>query len=228
MQYQKDSKSTIRRGAKKASYDKQIIHRILDENEVCTIAFTIDGVNYSQPINYGRFANKIYLHGAIKNRMTSQLIKDKSVCLSVFELTAMKFTRSAFSHSVNFKSAVIFGDVKELTSKEDKLFGLKAIINHFTPNRWEYCREPNDKELLQTKVLEITIKNASAKVIGTPPALDEDDKQTDFWTGIIPVKKTYENPKTVDSLRDDIKIPQHIFDFVKVKNSSENNNKNND
>ena len=218
MKFKKSEINTVKRGTKKATYDKSEIYSILDETEICNIAFIYNKKPFVQPINYGRLEDKIYIHGSQKNRMTNTLLETKEVCLNVMILDAMKLTRSAFHHSVNYRSVMIFGSVKELTSDKDKLKGLKTIINHFVPNRWEYCRKPNEKELKATKVLEITIKSASAKIANTPPTDKKDDLNLDFWTGTIPVKKVYDSPVPDEFMINDIEIPNHILDFIKEKN----------
>lgn len=150
MKYKKTELNEVKRGAKKASYDKETIYSILDATEICHIAFIYNNKPFVQPINFGRNGDKLYIHGAHTNRMTDALIASKELCLNVMILDAMKLTRSAFHHSVNYRSAMIFGSARELTENNEKLEGLKSIINHFVPNRWEYCREPNEKELKAT------------------------------------------------------------------------------
>lgn len=217
MKFQKTPLNTIVRGAKKASYDKDQVYSILDAAEVCHIAFIDNNKAFVQPINFGRYGDAIYLHGSYNNRMTNALIKSKEVCLNVTLLDGMKLTRSAFHHSVNYRSVVVFGTIKELTSDEDKLHGLKCIINHFVPNRWEHCRAPNDGELKATRVLEISIKTASAKIADAPPSDNKADLALDFWAGIIPTKITYGQPKPDAYTKKNRHTPKHILDFYNTK-----------
>lgn len=217
MEYVKTDTNTVKRGRQKASYDKEVIHSILDANEICTVAFNIDGKAHVQPINFGRSGDYIYLHGSAKNRMTTALIDAGEICLSVMTLDAMKLTRSAYHHSVKFRSAVVFGEVRELTTEESKLEGLKNIINHFLPGRWEHCRQPNSKELKATRVLEIKITSASAKIADTPPQDEPEDYATDFWAGTIPVKMVYEYPIPDEKLKKSIELPSHVLDFYEKK-----------
>ena len=219
MKFKKSEINTVKRGAKKATYDKSEIYSILDETEICHIAFIYNNKPFVQPINFGRLDDKIYIHGSLKNRMTNALLETEEVCLNVMILDAMKLTRSAFHHSVNYRSVMVFGFVKELTSDKDKLNGLETIINHFVPNRWEYCRKPNEKELKATRVLEITINTASAKIANTPPIDNKNDLNLDYWAGTIPVKKVYDFPISDEFIKNKTEIPKHILDFVKEKNS---------
>ncbi|MEZ4908630.1 MAG: pyridoxamine 5'-phosphate oxidase family protein [Saprospiraceae bacterium] len=182
---------------------------------VCFVAFQyIEGEAYTQPVNFGRDNDKIYIHGSLQNRMTSALIESQKVCLSVMILDAMKLTRSAYHHSVNFRSVVVFGTVRELISNEEKLVGLKALINHFVPDRWENCRVPNDNELKATRVIEITIDSASAKIAEGPAKEEASDYDLDYWAGTIPVTTVLGTPIPDMKLKPEIELPKHIIDFT--------------
>lgn len=213
MKFEKTPINTLKRGAKKASYDKEIVYRILDASEICHIAFVHNGKPFVQPINFGRYKNKIYLHGSHKNRMTQALVDANEVCLNVTLLDALKLTRSAFHHSVNYRSAMVFGTVKDVTSNEEKLNGLKCIINHFVPNRWKHCRVPNESELHATRVLETDIQTASAKIADTPPTDNKTDLSLDYWAGTISVKTICEYPKPDAFMDKNTEIPKHILEF---------------
>ena len=189
----------------------------MDANEICSVAFNVDGKAYVQPINFGRAGDCLYLHGSVKNRMTTTLIQSGEVCLSVISLKAMKLTRSAFNHSVNYRSVVVFGEVRELTTEEDKLAGLKNIINHFIPGRWEHCRQPHLKELNATRVLEIKITSASAKIADTPPHDEKNDYDLDFWAGTIPIRTVYEYPIPDEKLKKGVELPPHVLEFYENK-----------
>ena len=164
--------------------------------------------------------DKLYLHGSYLNRITNAIIEAKEVCLNDMVLDAMKLTRSAFHHSVNYRSAMIFGSVKELTANREKLIGLEIIINHFVPSRWEHCRNPKEKELKATRIIEITIESASAKIADTPPTDNKEDYKLDYWAGTIPVKAVYGNPIPDEFMNDSIGVPKHILEFVENKNNA--------
>lgn len=219
MEYPKSALNTVKRGAKKASYDPAVVHAILDASEICHVAFLYEGRPIVQPINFGRLDNKLYLHGSLQNRMTNTLAQAGEVCLEVTHLDGMKLTRSAFHHSVNYRSVVIFGSVRDVTDFSEKLVGLKAIINHFVPNRWEYCREPNEKELKATRVLEITIETASAKIAATPPSENKEDLSLPYWGGTIPVRAAYGSPIADVNVPEHMEVPQHITQFINTKNN---------
>lgn len=217
MEYPKSKINEVKRGAQKASYDQEVIFSILDATEICHIAFIYEGKPFVQPINFGRHGDKIYIHGSYKNRMTEALIQAKEVCMNVMLLDSMKLTRSAFHHSVNYRSAMIFGTVRELTEDDDKLVGLKSIINHFVPNRWEHCRAPNARELKATRVLEFSIDTASAKIAAAPPNDNKRDYELDYWAGEIPVRMEYGTPTPDVHMKEGSEVPQHVLDFIDYK-----------
>lgn len=218
MEFSKQELNQVKRGGKKASYDKEVIYAILDATEICHIAFNHKGKALVQPINFGRNGDKLYIHGALKNRMTNCILEAKEVCLNVLLLDGMKLTRSAFHHSVNYRSVVVFGSVKEVVDDKSKLLGLKSIINHFVPNRWNFCRKPNQKELKATKVIEITIETASAKIANTPPSDHKNDLDLEYWAGTIPVRTSYGSPISDEHTKAGSDIPQHVLEFCLKKN----------
>ncbi len=221
MKYEKTELNRVKRGWKKAHYDKAVIHSILDASEICSVAFNMGGRAFVQPINYGRKGEYLYLHGSLKNRMTTALIDSGEISLSVMILDGMKLTRSAYNHSVNYRSVVIFGKVRLLQSDEEKLDGLKCIVNHFVPDRWDHCRVPNSKELKATRVLEIEIVSASAKIANTQPEDQKEDYELDFWSGTIPVKTIFEDPVPDPRLKEGVKIPKHILDLYERPKSGD-------
>ncbi len=213
MEFRKTPLNEVKRGAKKAVYTKEEIYAILDATEICHIAFVYEKRPFVQPINFGRNGDKLYLHGSLKNRMMDALLEAQEVCLNVVLLDAMKLTRSAFHHSVNYRSVMVFGSVRALTEDKEKLKGLKSIINHFVPHRWEHCRPPNQKELNATRVLEISIESASAKIANSPPSDNKSDLDSGFWAGSIPVRKHY-GPPIPDAFMDEqAEVPEHVVKF---------------
>lgn len=217
MKYAKSKWNTVKRSPQKAHYDKAVIHAILDAVEICTVAFIVNGRALAQPINFGRKGETLYLHGSYKNRMTGALIESGKACLSVMLLDSMKLTRSAFHHSVNYRSAVIFGTVSELKSDAEKLEGLRSIINHFVPGRWAHCRHPNRKELDATRVLAIHIDSASAKIADAAPTDNKEDFDSDYWAGTLAVRQVYDAPRPVRNLKAGIELPAHVRDFYEKK-----------
>ena len=145
--------------------------------------------------------------------MTNAMIEADEICLNVTLLDGMILTRSAFHHSVNYRSAVIFGKVRELTTDEEKLEGLETLINHFVPGRWEHCRKPNDNELKATRVIAVDIITASAKVKNTGPGDNNEDLGLDYWAGTIPLKHNVVMPFPDEHVPDNMPVPQHVLNY---------------
>lgn len=219
MEYNKSDLNLVKRGAQKATYNKEEIYSILDSSLICTVAFVVDNRSFAQPINFGRKDDTIFLHGSLQNRMTNAIIEAGEASLNVFHLDSMILTRSAFHHSVNFRSAIIFGKVRELTTDKDKVEGLKSIINHFVPDRWDHCRFPKENELKATKVIAIDIETASAKIASAPLGDNKEDYELEFWSGEIPLKTICESIIPDDRLKDGIEIPKHVTDFYQKRKS---------
>ena len=218
MEFDKTSIKPIKRGHKKATYDKEAIYEILDACEICHVAFSYEGRSLLQPVNFGRLGDKIYFHGALKNRMTSAIIESGEACVNVMRLDAMKLTRSAFNHSVNYRSATLFGSVREVEDFGEKLIGLKAIINHFVPNRWDHCRPPDESELKATRVIEVSIESASAKIANKPSEDKEGDIDLPYWAGVLPVRQHLGQAQAADNLNPNTQLPSHIIDFIQHQN----------
>ena len=213
MTYPKTEINTIKRGAKRASYDRELIHGILDASNLCFVSFIFEGKPFVQPISYGRKDETLYMHGSLQNRMTTAILQSEEVCLNVTLLDGMILTRSAFHHSANYRSAVIFGKPYELKTNEEKLNGLETIINHFVPERWQHCRKPNENELKATRVIAIDITSASAKIKNTVPGVNVEDLDLDFWAGTIPIKTICELPFADEKINSSTPIPDHVLNY---------------
>ncbi|UGU16644.1 pyridoxamine 5'-phosphate oxidase family protein [Sinomicrobium kalidii] len=206
------------RGPKRASYDREQIYDILDGKFLCHIGYSWQGKTVVIPTAYGRKQDKIYIHGSLKNRMMLSLTEAGEACISVTHLDGLVLARSAFHHSANYRSVNIFGKVKNIEGKKEKMQALKCILNHMVPDHWEYVRHPNDKELSATMVLEISIDTASAKV-RTGDAVDEkEDHELPVWAGIIPISETVGEPVYDPLLPDTIKAPESVLNYVKNNN----------
>ena len=213
MEYQKNTNNTVKRGAKRATYDKDSIHKILDACNTCFMAFMFEGKPFVQPVNFGRKGETLYIHGSLQNRMTTAILETDQICLNVTLLDGLILTRSAFHHSVNYRSVVVFGKPVELKTNEEKLEGLEALINHFIPDRWQHCRKPTDDELKATRVIAIDIISASAKTKNTPPNDNPEDMNLDFWAGVIPVKTIPDMPVSDEKIDPSMPIPEHVLAY---------------
>jgi nitroimidazol reductase NimA-like FMN-containing flavoprotein (pyridoxamine 5'-phosphate oxidase superfamily) len=162
---------------------------------------------------YGRDGDKLYIHGASVSRLMTELETGQDVCISVAQVNGLVLARSAFHHSLNYESVVVFGQGK-LVPDHRKVEALKAISDHMLPGRWEEVREPSAKELKATKVIEVEIDQASAKVRTGDPSDDKADYELDIWAGVLPMTHGYQ-PPIADKLMDkDLDLPASIEPYA--------------
>jgi uncharacterized protein len=187
-------RSQVRRLPKRASYDKAQIHSILDEGFVCHMGFAVAGQPFVIPTGYARAGEEIYLHGSAASRMLDTLADGVDVCLTVTLADGFVLARSAFHHSLNYRSVVVLGKARLVTEPAEKMEALRRFTNHIVPGRWEEVRPPNEREIKATTVLALAIEEASAKVRTGPPIDDEDDYGWPVWAGIVPVRASVGEP----------------------------------
>ncbi|MBT8196292.1 MAG: pyridoxamine 5'-phosphate oxidase family protein [Bacteroidia bacterium] len=209
-----NEKSKVKRVPKRGRYDKETIHGILDNNRICHVAFIHQGVPFSIPTIYARDENKIYLHGASVSRMLVELDKGIDMCLSVASVEALVLARSAFHHSMNYHSAVVFGKGKSIEDEKEKLHALKVITEKLVPGRWEDARQPNPIEMKATKVIAIEIEDASAKIRNEGVGDEKEDYDLDVWAGLVPINNDLQAPISDDKLKEGIEIPDYIKKLV--------------
>jgi uncharacterized protein len=180
-------RTRIKRMPKRGVFDRGAVYRILDEGFVCHVAFAVDGQPYAIPTGYARVGDAIYLHGSAASRMLRSLSAGLSVCVTVTLVDGLVLARSAFHHSVNYRSVVILGQARLVTDPDEKAAALRAFTNHIVPGRWEEVRPVTAQELLGTSVLVLPIEEASAKIRTGPPVDDEEDLEWPVWAGVVPL-----------------------------------------
>ena len=186
----KTPRTQVRRLPQRGAYDRQTAYAILDEGLVCHMGFVHEGQPYVIPTGYGRQGDFIYVHGSAASRMLRTIEQGVPVCVSVTLLDGLVLARSAFHHSMNYRSVVVLGTAEKITGDDEKLRALRAIVDHLLPGRWEEVRPPNDNELLATSVLRVPLEEASAKVRTGPPLDDDEDMGLSCWAGVIPMTLT--------------------------------------
>jgi len=203
--YPIDEKNKVKRIPKRGHYDQATVHEILDAGFLCHLGFTHHDQPFVIPTSYGREGNKIYLHGATTSRMMVNLEQGLPVCLTVTHLDGLVLARSAFHHSMNYRSAVCFGTAYKIEG-EEKLHALKVISDHILKDRWEESRQPLPKELKATTVLCLTIDQASAKIRTGPPGDDKPDYELPIWAGVVPCTQVWGKPEADPLLTDGIEM----------------------
>jgi uncharacterized protein len=207
------SRSQIKRLAKRGDYSLETLHSILDEGFVCHVGFVVDGQPFVIPTGYGRQGDMLYLHGSSLSRMLHALAEGIDVCVTVTHLDGLVMARSAFHHSMNYRSAVIFGKARLIAAREQKLLALRAISDQIAPGRWEEVRQPKENELKATLVVGLQIQEASSKVRSGPPIDDEDDYALDVWAGVLPMSLKTDKPVDDPRLKPGIKPPDYLTHY---------------
>jgi nitroimidazol reductase NimA-like FMN-containing flavoprotein (pyridoxamine 5'-phosphate oxidase superfamily) len=187
-------RTTVRRLPKRGVYDRPTVHAILDEGFICHAAFIADGSPVVIPTAYGRDGDQLYLHGSAASRMLKTMATGVEVCVAVTLVDGLVLARSAFHHSINYRSVVVFGKAQLISDRDRKAEALRCIVEHITPGRWSEVRPPTDHELKATLVLALPLEEVSAKVRSGPPIDDEDDYGLPIWAGVLPVAITPDTP----------------------------------
>jgi uncharacterized protein len=204
-------KTEITRLAKRGVYDKDAIYSILDDALFCTLAYVRDGQAFQIPTGFCRIDNKLYLHGSVGSFYMRQLAENKlPVCISVTHIDGLVLARSAFHHSVNYRSVVIFSRAEKVEDKNELYQALEVFTNKMQPGRWNDIRRPSDGEWKATMVLAFEIEEASAKVRTGPPKDDEEDYDLDVWAGIVPLKMERQSPVSDPALKHGISLPAYL------------------
>ncbi|MGB7203367.1 MAG: pyridoxamine 5'-phosphate oxidase family protein [Pyrinomonadaceae bacterium] len=206
-------KTRVRRIPKRGDYDRETINAILDEAFICHVGFVVDGQPYVIPTGFGRVENDLYVHGSSASRMLRELSKGVDVCVTVTLIDGLVIARSAFHHSVNYRSVVVLGKAELITDADEKNLALETITNHFVPGRWADCRWPNELELKATSVLKLAIDEASAKIRTGDPVNDDEDYSLDFWAGVLPLDLSPGNPQNDAKLSPGIAPPAYITNY---------------
>ena len=189
----RSDRSRVRRVPKRAAYDDDTIHAILDAGLIGHVGFVAAGRPIVIPMLYGRDGDSLYLHGSVASRLLRDLAGGVDVCLTVTLVDGLVLARSAFHHSMNYRSVVAFGRARKVEGDERE-HGLRVISEHLAPGRWDEVRGPNDQELKLTSVLRLDVEEASAKVRTGDPVDDEEDLPLQVWAGVVPCSLTWGTP----------------------------------
>lgn len=206
-------RNKIKRYPQRGNYDSSVIHSILDEGLICHVGFVVDGQPFVIPTAYGRIEDKIYIHGSPMSRMLRSLQQGIDVCVTVTLLDGLVLARSAFHHSMNYRSVVIFGNAVAIDSTEEKITALKAFTNHVLSDRWSQVRPATEKEIAGTLVLALSISEASAKIRTGPPVDDEADYALPIWAGELPLRVMAQNPIDDPKLSAGIACPTSVQQY---------------
>ena len=203
--------------AKRASYDSDQIYSILDEGLVCQVAYVENGKPMMIPTGYCRIGNKLYIHGSVGSHFMRSLADGRDVCISVSLLDGLVLARSAFHHSVNYRSVVVFAQAELITDEQEAWDALKAFTEHVIKDRWAEFRKPNASEMKKTMVLAFSLEKASAKVRVGNPSDDEEDYELPVWAGVLPLKQVAQAPITDPLMRHQTPVPDYVANYSREK-----------
>lgn len=211
-------RSTVKRVPKRGHYDKKTLYGVLDQNHICHVGIIHNNHPVVIPILYGRFEDSLYLHGATVSRLMSELEKEIELSISIAKTKGLVLARSAFHHSLNYESVVIFGKGRLISDDSKKTSALKSISDHLIPGRWEEVRQPTTKELKATKVISISLNEASTKIRTGGPIDDKADYDLDIWAGEVPIVQQYGIPIADPKLSSKIQnLPNSVKQLLNPK-----------
>jgi hypothetical protein len=203
-------RTELHRIPNRGSRDWETINQILDAGFLAHVGFCVDGQPFIIPTLYGRDGEKLYLHGSAVSRMLRELETGIPACVTVTLLDGLVLARSAFDHSMNYRSVVAFGTARRIADPGQKIKSLRIISEHLIAGRWEDVREPSEKELKATTVLEFSIEEASSKVRSGPPLDDESDYGLPVWAGVLPLEMKSQPPIPDDRLVKGVALPDYV------------------
>ncbi|WP_370152893.1 pyridoxamine 5'-phosphate oxidase family protein [Ferrovibrio sp.] len=202
-------RSRVRRVADRGHYDAATLHAILDAAHVCHVGFVQDGQPVVIPTACWREGDHLYIHGSTKSRMAMALAEGIPACVTVTLLDGLVLARSAFHHSMNYRSVVAFGRFEKLDDAA-KLAALEAFTEHLAPGRWAEIRGPNRQEFKATMVLRLPLTEASAKIRRGPPKDDAEDMALPVWAGVLPFAAGFGRPEPDPLLAPDTPLPSYL------------------
>ena len=209
-------RTTLKRLPQRGSYDRELINQILDEGFVCHVGFAVDGRAFVIPTGYARVGDSLIIHGSQASRMLRTLGQGIDVCVTVTLIDGLVLARSAFHHSMNYRSVVLFGRATPIEEPVAKVAALRALSEHMIPGRWDDVRAPNERELQQTTVLSLALTEASAKVRTGPPLDDEEDYCLPVWAGVIPLSLVARDPVDDPRLGPNGEAPKYAVEYARA------------
>jgi nitroimidazol reductase NimA-like FMN-containing flavoprotein (pyridoxamine 5'-phosphate oxidase superfamily) len=209
-------RTTLHRHKERGSADRGDLYAILDAGLVCHLGVVADGVPLVLPTAYGRDGDTLYLHGSSANGAFGAA-SGQRVCATVTHMDGIVCARSVFTHSMNYRSAVVFGTATIVTDEDERWQALRLITDHLIPGRWAAARQPTRKEMAATAVLSLPLAEASVKVRTGMPADPPEDLGLDVWAGVLPIAVTFGDPQPAPGLPAEMPVPAHIQDYPRQR-----------
>ncbi|HEX9004137.1 MAG TPA: pyridoxamine 5'-phosphate oxidase family protein [Blastocatellia bacterium] len=205
--------TTLKRLPDRGEFDRQTVYKILDDAFLCHVGFAVEGQPFVIPTSFGRIGDKLYIHGSAASRMLRSLSGGIPVCVTVTLIDGLVLARSAFHHSINYRSVVMLGNASLVEDAEEKFTALRAITENIVPGRWADVREPNAQELKGTSVLSLPLVEVSAKVRTGPPKDDKEDMAIPVWAGVLPLRVAADAPINDPALSPGLEPPDYVRNY---------------
>lgn len=212
-QYTPTERTQVKRLPNRADYDSETVFKILDEAFLCHVGFVVDGQPFVIPTGYARVGETLYIHGSAASRMLHKLSEGVQVCVTVTLVDGLVLARSAFHHSMNYRSVVILGRAVLVDRPEEKVAALEALTEHIVRGRWKDVRQPTEAELKATTVLALPLAEVSAKIRTGPPKDDEEDYSLPIWAGVVPLRLMPDVPIPDPALEQKIPPPAYAQNY---------------
>lgn len=213
MTFPQTDRTKLKRLPKRGHFDGETVYAILDEGFICHVGFAVDGQPFVIPTGYARVGDKLYIHGSQASRMLRSLAGGLNACVTVTIVDGLVLARSAFHHSINYRSVLVFGRATLVDDPKEKYDALVSLSEHIVRGRWADVREPNEVEMKQTTVLCLPMEEASAKIRTGPPLDDEEDYALPMWAGVVPLKLVAGEPINDPRLPADIPVPEYALHY---------------
>ena len=212
-QFTPTDRTQVKRLPKRGNYDRETVYSILDTAFVCHVGFSVGSQPFVIPTNYGRLGDTLYLHGSAASRMLNTLSAGVPVCVTVTHVDGLVLARSAFHHSVNYRSVVILGKAQLVEDPAEKMEALRIFTEHVMKGRWNDVRIPTEQELKATTVLSVPLEEVSAKVRTGGPIDDEPDYALPVWAGVLPLETVAKTPLPDAQRKNDPPIPEYLKNY---------------
>jgi nitroimidazol reductase NimA-like FMN-containing flavoprotein (pyridoxamine 5'-phosphate oxidase superfamily) len=206
-------RTTLKRLPKRGVFDRELVYAILDEGFICYVGFVADSQPFVIPTGYARAEDRLYIHGSQASRMLRTLGQGIDVCVTVTLVDGLVLARSAFHHSMNYRSVVVLGQAAFITEREEKLEALRVLSEHMIPGRWDDVRQPSEAELKATSVMSLELTEVSAKVRTGPPIDDEEDYGLSVWAGVVPLRLVAGEPIADPRLPPGVAAPEYATKY---------------
>lgn len=213
MTFVQTDRTKLKRLPKRGHFDRETVYGILDEGFICHVGFAPEGQPFVIPTGYARVDDNLYIHGSQASRMLRTLSGGLDACVTVTIVDGLVLARSAFHHSMNYRSVVILGRATIVEDPDEKFKALVALSEHIIRGRWAEVREPTEQEMRATTVLSMPLEEVSAKIRTGPPLDDEEDYALPVWAGVVPLKLEAGEPLKDPRLPDGIEVPGYARNY---------------